>query len=599
MKPSSPFFRHVAGASCTRPFFRHLAGSLLLTLALSAAPPEKAEKYHAALLKRPENPTLFDRFYNAWIDEQPLESLEAYLIAEAGKNGGPDLAILARYHLRRGNTPAALEALGKAITALPDDPTLPMERGKILLTDLNFEAARQDFTKAANGPDPALALEASRLIGKSFLRENKPKEAIATWDALLAAHPNDEELLEDLTESAAAGGQTDQALIYVRNLIEISKDPYKKALRKLREGEILAQAGKSDEATATYAATLAETGEGSWLESEILARFEKVFRKQDRLVDLLTELKKLAEAHPRRLLIHRQLAKMEAANGDMDSAIGRFRVVLQRSPGDAPLREEFIRLLIDGDRLEEAVEELEKMIALTPDNPELHLRMADIRFAQDDAPATLAALGKARENFPQDEPSTIRIAGLMFRYDLGKEGEALLESLLPSIPAAEALATEYAATKRKPEALELLQAAAENPDPAIPQPETLLRLTSAIATLGSPEITHTILEKHLPNFPKDPRYLTAFVRSAITSEKSEDAVSHAITLVRSSGSPAEISENTRLATRLLEAAQKTTETRTALAAKDDRTIAETCLLASLAAAEKDHEAVTAPFRKNR
>ncbi len=585
----------VTAASRSRPFFRNLAGSLLLAtvVSTSAAPPPKAEKYHTALLKRPENPTLFDRFYNAWIDEQPLETLEAYLIAEAGKNGGPDLAILARYHLRRGNTPAALEALGKAITALPDDPTLPMERGKILLTDLNFEAARKDFTKAATASDPALALQAARLIGKSFLRENKPKEAIATWDALLAAHPNDEELLEDLTESAAAGGQTEQALVYIRKLIEIGKDPYKKALRKLREGDILVQAGKSDEATATYAATLAETGEGSWLESEILARFEKVFRQQDRLTDLLAELEKLAEAHPRRLLIHRQLAKMEAASGDMDSAIGRFRVVLQRSPGDAPLREEFIRLLIDGGRLDEAAEELEKMIALTPADPELHLRMADIRFAQENPEATLAALRKARENFPGDEPSAIRIASLMIRYDLGNEGETILESLLPSVPAAEALATQYTATKRKPEALELLKTATEG----LSDPETLLRLTSTIATLGSPEISHTILESRLPDFPKDPRYLTAYIRSAIASGKSGEAVAQALTLVRSSGSPSEISDNTRLATRLLEAAKMTTETRADLAEKPDRTPAETCLLASLAAAENDPEAVATLFEK--
>lgn len=45
------------------------------TLSQAAEAPEKALKYHEVLLKRPHNAALFDRFFGAWIDEQPVEAL--------------------------------------------------------------------------------------------------------------------------------------------------------------------------------------------------------------------------------------------------------------------------------------------------------------------------------------------------------------------------------------------------------------------------------------------------------------------------------------------------------------------------------------------
>ena len=70
---------------------------------------------HEALLKRPHNVALFDRYFSSWIDEQAVETLEAFLKSLALANGGQDWTILARYELRRGNEEEALDALGKGI----------------------------------------------------------------------------------------------------------------------------------------------------------------------------------------------------------------------------------------------------------------------------------------------------------------------------------------------------------------------------------------------------------------------------------------------------------------------------------------------------
>ncbi|OYV04989.1 MAG: hypothetical protein CFE26_13965, partial [Verrucomicrobiales bacterium VVV1] len=376
-------------------------------LSRAAEAPEKALKYHEALLKRPHNASLFDRFFGAWLDEQPVESLAEYLKSQANKNGGQDWTVLALFEIRQGREEEALVALGKAIEAVPDDPALSMDRAKLRLRRLEFEAARADLAKVAAGKDETLSREASKLIGRAWLREGKSEEAIKAWDAVLAAHPDDEDLLEDLVEAAATESETKQALVYAGKLIEASRDPYQKTLRMLRRGDLLSNAGQNDEAVEVYSATLDQVGEGSWLEREVLGQIEKVFRKQDRLDELSAELKKLAEAYPRRLLIQRQLAKLEAAQGETDTAVGRFREVLKRSPGERELREEFVRLLSDGERFDEAVEEIGKLIEQAPTEAGLHLQVAALRARQSKRDEVQAALGKAYDLLGRNEANGI------------------------------------------------------------------------------------------------------------------------------------------------------------------------------------------------
>lgn len=571
--------------------------ALICPLAAQQPPPESALKYHEALLKRPQNSTLLDRFFGAWIDEQPIETLDAFLKDRAEKHGGQDLAILAQHQLRRGQEDEALQTLAKAIVALPDEVYLPMERAKIQLRRLDFEAARADLEKVTQGKDPQLALEATKLIGKSWLREGDPKKAIETWDKLLAANPSDEDLLEDLVESAAAEGEIDQALTYAQKLINVSSDPYKKTLRQLRQGDLLAQAGRNDDAVKNYSETLAQVGEGSWLEREILAQIDKTFRKQDRLNDLKTAFIQLAEANPRRLLIHRQLAKLEADQGDVDSAVGRFREVLKRSPGNNELREEFIRLLTDTEKFEDASEEINKLITQAPDNTSLLLQLADIQHRQNNKEAAAATLEKALKLFGPDENSGIRIASLMLQYGLDARGEEILKSLTTSPNAttapAEALASQYARTNRKPEAIAIFKKIAEDPNI-----DVILRAAGAISALGEAATSYDLLSQKIQAHDQDLRFLAALTQAALASEKKEEAIKHAIRLVRISKQTADVAQSIELAMRAITAADQVAQWSEALEKQEAKSPAEICLYAALVESSADFDKVEKLMAEN-
>lgn len=567
--------------------------SLILCLPAIAEnePPAKALKYHQVLLKHPENDTLFDRFFSSWIDEQEIAQLEKFLKAKAKDDGGANHAVLARYLLRRGMEDEALDAYAKAIEALPDNGSLALDRARILMRRLDFESARTDLAKAAASKDVATSLEASKLIGKSWMREGKSEEAIKVWDALLAANPGDEDLLEDLVESAAAEGQTDQALSYVDRLIKAGADPYKKTLRQLRRGDLLVQAGRSDDAIKAYTDTLGQVGEGSWLEREVLAQIDKVYRKQDRLSDLKTQFVELAKAHPRRLLIHRQLAKIEAAQGETDAAVGRFREVLKRSPGNREIREEFVRLLTEGEKFEEAAEELEKLIKLAPDDANLWLQMADLQHRKQDTQATKDALEKAHKALGDSEPAGIRIASLLYQYNLAEDGETLLKNLIKSenatVAPSEALAGQYARANRKADALNVLKGISDTDNI-----DVLIRIAASISALGENGVAYEMLTAKAKEFDKEPRFLASIAQSALAADKPEESVNYAIKLVRLAKQSYDLSDSLGLAMRSIRSAKKAEEWRKKLEGQDALTAAETCLLASLIEDTADFEAVS-------
>ncbi len=572
---------------------------ILLASPLSAQQPapEKALKYHEALLKRPQNSTLLDRFFGAWIDEQPIETLDTFLKERAEKHGGQDLAILAQHELRRGLEDEALKTFGKAITALPDEAYLSMERAKIQLRRLDFEAARTDLEKVTQGKDPALTLEATKLIGKSWLREGNSKNAIETWDKLLAANPTDEDLLEDLIESAAAEGEINQALTYAQKLIAASTDPYKKTLRQLRQGDLLAQAGRNDDAVKNYSDTLAQVGEGSWLEREILAQIDKAFRKQDRLNDLKNTFVELAEANPRRLLIHRQLAKLEADQGDVESAVGRFREVLKRTPGNNELREEFIRLLTDTEKYADASEEINKLITQAPDNTSLLLQLADIQHRQKNKEACTATLEIALKLFGPDETSGIRIASLMFQYGNQTRGEEILKNLSAAqnatIAPAESLASQYARANRKPEAIAIFKKIGEDKNL-----DVILRAAGSISALGENNTAYELLTQKIEAHNQDSQFLAAIAQAALASGKHDEAIKHAIRLVRISKQTNEIAQSIELTMRAITAGDQGTQWKENLEKQATKTPAEICLYAALTESSGDFDKVEKLMAEN-
>ena len=146
----------------------------------------------------------------------------------------------------------------------------------------------------------------------------------------------------------------------------------------MRTGDIYQRAGKRTKALEVYGATIEEVGHGTWLEREILAQIEQLFRREDDLTGLKKQYQTLLEKYPKRIQIHRQFARLLSDLGEGDAARKQFEEVLRLTPGDRANREAYVSLLANAEKLPEAIKVLGALIGQHPRDGELRIRLAGL-----------------------------------------------------------------------------------------------------------------------------------------------------------------------------------------------------------------------------
>jgi predicted Zn-dependent protease len=540
--------------------------------------PEKAERYRTMLLKKPENPVLFGRMLDAWLEEKELEALKPELEERAKAGAAADWRLLAVYHDHSGDEAAALKALDEAVKLAPNDAATRLARGKSLGVALRFDAALEDLAVAAKDKD--LGVEAGTLRGKMLARAGRPAEAVKAWQELIAANPADEGLKEDLVELEIGEGMLEEAVTAARELAEKTDDPYKKALRRLQVAEILAQAGKKEESQKEYRDVFAVSAEGSWLEREVLARAGSLFSREDDSAGLKEFLGGLREAYPRRVAVKKEAAKAMLAAGEEDEAIAMFREVLKVLPGDREVREEFIGLLEGAERPKEAAEELTALLETAKDDVALWERLAVLRKTLKDEAGLQAALDKTISLTADDEAGQVARARLLERFEKFDDAEKILRDAITKHgkggEAGEALATFLVARDKGDEAVALWKEMAATADR-----EGLLRIARSLSAHGKSSEAFAMLQPRVKDFPNDPLLLAALCQAAQLSDSPEAAVPQAMDLVRQAKSPTDLDTALRFASSLIARAEEPKKWLDELAAKQNPTLQERCLLSEI------------------
>lgn len=519
----------------------------------SIQPNEKAERYYKLLLKRPDSGTLFERFVDSWLDTGSKEDLESYLQSGADNGGVQEWRLLATYQDWMGREEQALAAMTSALEKEPESSALFFARAKLKARLLDFEGALADLEKSKDEAGD----EAATLKGTWLARAGRPEDALAAWQELLAARPGDEELREDLIELQVGEGLYDEAIATARKLAEDSKDPYQKALRWMRVAAVEVTAGKQDEGLQTYRRVLDMTGEDSWLEKEILAQIDKVFRREENIAGLRDFYADLREKFPQRVSLRKGLASQMAANGEIDEAISLFREVLKITPGDLGNRQQFILLLENAERFDLAVEELEVTLRENDQQPEGWEHMARLRDLMGDAKGLEEALDKVRQLRSVDGPGIVATSSLYERYQMRDKAEEILRKGHTDFPeateVAEALASFLAdinsSKKNQTEATQMWLAMADGSDA-----EGLLRVARALLANRRAEACFTLLTERIEEFPENLLLLKQLCDAGLTSDQSEKALPFALKMAELAQSPTDLGsalgEVTRLSRRL-------------------------------------------------
>lgn len=544
----------------------------------AAEPPEKALRYHQLLMKRPSDETVMTRFVQAWQDEASDVELLTWLQKNAKDGGSAQWRVLAAYQESMGQDGKALTSLDRAVVIEPESTQLRLERAKLRARALKFKEAFADLDVAEK--DPKLAKEAATLRGSWLARAGRLEEAGKVWQAVITAYPKDEILREDLIELQVIEGLYDDAIASANLWIGGTRDPYKKALRQLRLAEIQVLGNETAKGLETYQEIMAATGGGTWLEREVLAQTRRVFMREDDVQGYRDFLQKMRQEHPRRVALHKALARQMAMAGEMKEAVGLYREVLKMTPGDLGNLEGFIVFLEENNRWEEARVELQALLERRAEDVELWKRLAGLERQLNQPAGVAAALDEVRKLKSGNATDLVTTSLLYEEYDLDEEAEKMLRTGWVMFPESdevvEAFANLLLKNGKKNEAREIWMRIAVSGNR-----EELLRVARSLGVQKMRGDALKVIFDRIEEFQEDPLVLTQLCQLTKTKDDGRQILPHALGLVRLAKSPTELESAILLALSVIEVAEMESVTIASLERLESGGIPDLCLLAEL------------------
>ncbi len=553
----------------------------------TAQPPSpEVEKYHQMLLKRPQAGLVYDRFYSAWMETGTADSLAEFLSQRTSTSA--DLLVLAMFHDQRGNEAEALKAYTAALERDTANSRAWLQRAKLEARMMNFEAALKSLASAEKGGAVGeLTREIGQLRGRWLLRTGKPDAALQAWRDLVKANADDEDLVEEVVELQLDEGLYAEAETQMLALIARTKDAYARTARQLRLAEIQLRATKKEAALALLGATLADTGQSTWIEGEVLAQIEAVFRRDENLSGLVKELEKLQAAHPQRTALDRQRARVLAELGEKDKALAIYAALLQKTPGQRELRESYLDLLARFEKFKEAIAQTNVLLEQSPDDRELLIRLATLQERAKDKAAAKATLEKYLAAKDSAEFDHLRVARLYESWERDEEAVLSYQRMVAAFPesnaAKEAQAHYLHRSGKRDTALAIWRDLAKNGD--LPQ---VMAVGQALMTRLESETALEILQTRQPEFAGGERFLGLLINSALSARKPVEAIPWALARVRATSDISFLDDALRQAVACLTADEpKFAETLASLQ-KSTPTVQERILLATLFEEIQDH-----------
>src|SRR5690606_7619905 len=109
---------------------------------------------------------------------------------------------------------------------------------------------------------------------------------------------------------------------------------------------------------------LAASGRDTWLEKEIIAQIEHVFRREDDIAGLNNHLATLIDAESGRIALMKRRSLVLAELQEFDEAAAAFAEILKLTPGDRGNRELFVELLGRIGKHAEAAKQMAALVEL-------------------------------------------------------------------------------------------------------------------------------------------------------------------------------------------------------------------------------------------
>jgi predicted Zn-dependent protease len=335
------------------------------------ASPEIISRYEQILEREPEEGVSFDKLIQIYEQGDGLEKLDARwapISAQGGAKGAIYSLLRGLLADRMGRTDAARTLLQAATVAAPTDYHTWLALGDFEARDGKLPAAIAAFQKGLATPvtgEDQLAL--FHKLGQAQERNLDDAGALATWQKMTTTFPQDTFALEEAGSAELDASQFDEARKTFQKLVDLAEPNSMARVQALMKlAGVDDREGKTDAAVHGYEAILPLTADASWLNREIRAQIEQVYRREDDLAGLATYYQKWTMSNPKDvdalLLWSGTLTEL----GKKDEALDALRKAAALAPDRHEVRQSLALGLVEAEKFDEAIA---VETALTADDP--------------------------------------------------------------------------------------------------------------------------------------------------------------------------------------------------------------------------------------
>jgi len=355
------------------------------------------------------------------------------LIEDFEKRAGqPDqwnaLVALAGIYKQDGQHDRAVATYEKAIAQKPNDPTALMALAN-LLSDRGDKAGALKKYEAAlpllkNDADKEQTL---RTLMQLSLDLKHFDDAKKYHKSLVARAKGSFYVRAELGRELMLRSEYSRAVDEYRDVVKAATGDNRVLAPAQRDlGRALAKLGQRKEALLMLRKALKTAGSQSGIRREVYEIIVEVYRAEDRLRELITELEGQHLSDPEQL---RMLGGLYEETGQVDKALKTYKQALGKKSDDIGTRLKVVQLLQIQGELDEAIKQYEELIRAAPRNPDYVFQLAEALIQRGDRQKALDQLKKLEARSGSDEETLAALVDFYERVEEKQRAMAVLQRL--------------------------------------------------------------------------------------------------------------------------------------------------------------------------
>ncbi len=404
---------------------------------------QAAERFLTLLEKQPRLGTSLDKVYGFHIERGTLDD---FLAAQKKKTADPKQAgtawmLIGLMELQRGRDADAVAALQEAEKLRTEDPYASSYLAKAMLLVGRTDDAAAAYERAISRKPPRTdLLDLYQQLGQIHQRARKAKEALAVWDRMEKAFPDDQRVQEQIATTLADENDHAGALERFEKLAAKATDAYRKVQYQIRVGELKLRLGRNDEALQGLESLLSQLKPDSWLHRDVRTRIEATFLKTDDYDGLSKYYIQWLAKHGDDLDAMSRLANFLALQGRIPEAEEWYRKAIKLAPTNKSLRRALIGQLAQAKRVPDAAAEYAELDKLEPNNPDTLRAWGQMLIDDESQPEPVrkkqatTIWQKMLAVKPKDPVTTSQVADLLRQAKLTDEAIALYRKAIELAP---------------------------------------------------------------------------------------------------------------------------------------------------------------------